>query len=123
MRRALVGFATLAALYLVVALTTGAASPRLPAGYRPINGDVGYRWTTGSCGAPNPGGCWHALFLVPEGCSGGMSAMLSESRAGVVVGDVVASTPPIAPGAPTEVEFDADTGGPLSGTIAQANCS
>jgi len=123
MKRALVGFATLAALYLVVALTTGAAPEPIPVGYWSLNGEVAYRWTTGSCSAANPAGCWHALFFVPKGCSGGLLATLSESRAGVVVGDVVARTPPIAPGTPSEVEFDADTAGPLSGTIAQANCS
>lgn len=124
MTRAVAGIVVLSVLYLAFELSSGggAAAAWQPAGYHAVNAGVAFRWTTGSCASGAQDGCWHALVVSREPCSAQLTVTLRESRGGVVVGEVAQEATSVEPLAPLELEFDATSGGPLSGSIANATC-
>ena len=124
MWRVVAGAAALAVVCLVFVFASDATSSWLPSGYRQLNSQVAYRWTSGGCAGAATNGCWHAQFVTRYGCSAGLSVILVETRDRLTAGEVAESDAnPIAPFSPVELEFDADVGGPLGGTITHANCA
>lgn len=124
MTRAVAGIVVLGLLYLVFEWigTGGAAAAWQPPGYHLLGPQVAFRWTAGSCSKGDQDGCWHALVVSRLGCSAELTVTLRESRGRLAVGEVAQDSTAVAPLSPVELEFDATSPGPLSGSIANATC-